>query len=126
MDEKTQEFKRVCAWCGKSMGILLAEPNGLDANTTHGMCDACMDEHAPKPFIDEALVMQAQMMAGRNVHSLNQTLQGYISAVEVYDLSKALEARLQYRKIWSEQLKRLKEIVSAEKCRRGKQAIARS
>jgi len=45
------EYKRVCAWCKKSMGTLIAEDNGLGMTTTHGMCDSCFGDFTRKAAI---------------------------------------------------------------------------
>ncbi len=121
MNEKPQVFKRVCAWCNKDMGTVVWKSNGLeDCDTTHGMCEACFDEHTPKPFIDEALVMQVQMLAGRNVHAANGALHRYNGIVYVYERATCLKVRLEYRELWIEQVKELIAIVSAEKRRKAK------
>ena len=37
-------MKRVCAWCGKTMG----ETNGGGKGITHGICQSCMDAELAK------------------------------------------------------------------------------
>lgn len=125
MGEKTQELKRVCAWCKKLRGVVMVEPMSLDEDTTHGMCDVCFDNETPKPFIDEALVMYAQTTAGRNIHDVNGVVAGYLGVVEVYHIEDDLVKRLEWRKHYTELSKKLREIVSAEKRRRAHKALAR-
>jgi len=42
------EYRRVCAWCDKSMGTLIAEDNGSGMTKTHGMCDSCFGDFTRK------------------------------------------------------------------------------
>jgi len=114
MGEKTQELKRVCAWCKKLMGVVMVEPMNLDEDTTHGMCEECFDRETPKPVVDEALVMFAQSIAGRNV-----------GTVEAYHISDTLADRMEYRRMWQDQYTKLRKLVSAEKRRRAEKALAR-
>jgi len=125
MGEKTQELKRICAWCKKLMGTVMIEPMDLDEDTTHGMCEECFDRETPKPCVDEALVMFAQSIAGRNIHDVNGILTGYIGTVEAYHISDTLADRMEYRRMWQDQYTKLKKLVSAEKRRRAEKALAR-
>lgn len=99
--------------------------NGLEGQPTHTICPTCFEQHVGclhPPVIDDALVMQAQMLAtGANVHALNQAIGGYRYAPEWYmlDLADAdYEGMSRARAMHTECERRIKAIILAEKIRR--------
>jgi hypothetical protein len=92
------EMKIECAWCNADMGT---KPGTCSiGDTSHAICDTCMDKTMPAPRIDERMVTRVQFLGGRDVHRRAQVLQAYTGAAESFKLETDIKERFKLRKIW--------------------------